>query len=50
MLCGKRQAINEFKTKVEEQFNIKELGQLKNTFSSSIHGNLDREEKHMLRP
>ena len=30
MLCGKQEAINVFKEKVKERFNIKELGQLKN--------------------
>jgi len=29
MLCGKQEAINVFKEKVKERFNIKELGQLK---------------------
>ena len=29
MLCGKQEAINLFKEKVKERFNIKELGQLK---------------------
>jgi len=29
MLCGKKEAVHNFKTKVKERFNIKELGQLK---------------------
>ena len=29
MLCGKKEAVNIFKTKVKEWFNIKELGQLR---------------------
>jgi len=45
LLCGKRDAINESKTKVKEQFNIKELRQLKNTWVSGTNGSWIKEEK-----
>jgi len=45
MLCGKKKAIEFFKEKVKERFNIKELGQLKKHLGVWYCGNKSREER-----